>query len=108
MLFMGARAGNGELGGGKGLGWKCARCPNSKTIEHIGMKLGGLAEKSKLINFIDICCHNYVTMMSQLQKFWHINELAWKSVFHGDLYESPYLAKATSIMDSQKDRKVAY
>ena len=54
MLFMGAWAGNGELGGGKGLGWKCARSPNSKTIEHIGMKLGGLAEKSKLINFIDI------------------------------------------------------
>ena len=52
MLFMGARAGNGELGGGKGLGWKCARCPNSKTIEHIGMKLGGLAENSKVINLL--------------------------------------------------------
>ena len=32
----------------------------------------------------------------------HINELAWKSVVRGDLYESPYLAKATPFMDSQK------
>ena len=32
----------------------------------------------------------------------HINELAWKSVIRGDLYESPYLAKATPFMDSQK------
>ena len=32
----------------------------------------------------------------------HINELAWKSVVRGDLYESPYLAKATPFMDSHK------
>ena len=32
----------------------------------------------------------------------HISELAWKSVVRGDLYESPYLAKATPFMESQK------
>ena len=31
----------------------------------------------------------------------HINELTWKIVrVCGDLYESPYLAKATPFMDS--------
>ena len=28
-----------------------------------------------------------------------IYELAWKSVVRGDLYESPYLAKATPFME---------
>ena len=32
----------------------------------------------------------------------HINELAWKSVVRGDLYESPHLATATPFMESQK------
>ena len=31
-----------------------------------------------------------------------IYELAWKSVVRGDLYESPYLAKATPFMESHK------
>ena len=48
------------------------------------------------------CCSAQAHLVLFFAGASHINELAWKSVVRGDLYESPYLAKATPFMESQK------
>ena len=85
----------------------CIRCNSSEldVITPVHTKYAKFGQYSTVIScFSCFVRRDRLTLIHTISTIhgFHINELAWKSVARGDRYESPYLAKATPFMESQK------